>query len=584
MIARLFKYRLILPIFIILSLLTGCQGNPSADEAFTSFTEKCFEEYVTADAITLHFRLSEPKAAGISIPDSPSFGDFSISAQKESCTRAAELLKELEQFDPEELSDENRRTYDIFHAALKDTAASEKFLLYPSLLGTNGMQSQIPVTLSEYYFSREEDVKTYLALVSQIPELFEQIIAFEKERERAGFPHPDFIIENTLEQINTFLQGSEESNLLVESFETKINQLSSLSNDQKSTYIINNRALIRQVVMPAFEHLRDTLEQWETDSSGAEHLCQQDGGREYYRWLLSSQVGTSMSPEECIKAMEKQLQAAVRDVTELSEEQPDIYTDYLISSPVLKDANVILRELESDTFIDFPEIPEISYDLKNVPDALASTSAAAFYFLPPIDTENQNVIYINDRRVDERTLFSTLAHEGYPGHLYQTNYFMNTNDEPLRHLLLCNGWDEGWATYAQLHSYNYLEFEDTDRETASLLRQIYRNNDVISITLSSLSDLYVNYGNYTLKQLQDFLSIYGVEDEAARNIYEYVVENPAGYLSYSIGCYELEKLKTEVSDKLGEDFDIQEFHRAVLEAGSCPFSILKEQVYALLIS
>ena len=289
-----------------------------------------------------------------------------------------------------------------------------------------------------------------------------------------------------------------------------------------------------------------------------------------------------MTPEECITALENTLQETASDIVALTRENPDLYTDYLAAEPSLTDAQEILTELENDTYIDFPEPPDVSYTLKNVPDALASTSASAFYLLPPIDSDDANIIYINQSRVSDEEQFSTLAHEGYPGHLYQTNYYLSTDPSPIRSMLRCDGYDEGWGTYAQLYSYNYLEFKNTDRETTSLLQQLYRDNDILSLALSSLSDLYVNYENYTLDNLCEYLSGYGIAEDNARSIYEYVVENPTTYLSYSIGWYKLEQLRNTMEEELGSHFDIGEFHEAVLSCGSCPFSLLEERVSTLM--
>ena len=213
-----------------------------------------------------------------------------------------------------------------------------------------------------------------------------------------------------------------------------------------------------------------------------------------------------------------------------------------------------------------------------MPDALSSTSACAFYLVPPIDSTAENIIYINQSRVNSREQFSTLAHEGYPGHLYQTNYYLSTNPSPLRRLLRCDGYDEGWGTYAQLYSYQYMEYKNTDREITAQLQQLYYDNDVLSLSLSSLSDLYVNYKNYDLDALTDYLSTYGITEENAEKIYQYVIENPTTYLSYSIGWCELTDLRDEMKKQLGDSFDLKEFHQAVLDTGSCPFSILREKM------
>lgn len=588
---------LILSLFFLL-LPVGCQKQDTdTQQQFDTFLDDCFEEFVTSDTLTLHFKLSDPDAYGISENVPPSFGDYSVEQLTDQCERAGQLLSELNTFDPDDLDEESAFTWQILKNALEASAASEEYILYTSPFGTNGLQSQIPVTLSEYYFDGEQDVKDYLALARQVPDLFDQILSFEEKRREAGFISPDFVLENTIEQINQFLSASEDDNLLISSFEEKLENVPDLSEEAKKTYRSNNRALVRQTILPSFASLRDELEVYLVDSdtpasqdqsdtgvsaSNKKRLCQYEGGRDYYRLLLSTVVGTDLSPEECIDALETTLQDCAADIIALTRDETGLYTDYLTARPALTDTQAILTELENDTLIDFPEPPEVSYTLKNVPAALSSTSASAFYLLPPIDSTEDNIIYINESRVSDEEQFSTLAHEGYPGHMYQTNYYMSTDPEPIRFLLRCDGYDEGWGTYAQLYSYRYLEFADTDRETEESLQQLYRDNDILSLALSSLSDLYVNYENYTEEELADYLSGYGVPEENVRYIYEYVVENPTTCLSYSIGWYELEQLRNSMQEELGSDFDNREFHEAVLSCGSCPFSLLAKRVSGLM--
>lgn len=588
---------LILSLFFLL-LPVGCQKQDTdTQQQFDTFLDDCFEEFVTSDTLTLHFKLSDPDAYGISENVPPSFGDYSVEQLTDQCERAGQLLSELNTFDPDDLDEESAFTWQILKNALEASAASEEYILYTSPFGTNGLQSQIPVTLSEYYFDGEQDVKDYLALARQVPDLFDQILSFEEKRREAGFISPDFVLENTIEQIDQFLSASEDDNLLISSFEEKLENVPDLSEEAKKTYRSNNRALVRQTILPSFASLRDELEVYLVDSdtpasqdqsdtgvsaSNKKRLCQYEGGRDYYRLLLSTVVGTDLSPEECIDALETTLQDCAADIIALTRDETGLYTDYLTARPALTDTQAILTELENDTLIDFPEPPEVSYTLKNVPAALSSTSASAFYLLPPIDSTEDNIIYINESRVSDEEQFSTLAHEGYPGHMYQTNYYMSTDPEPIRFLLRCDGYDEGWGTYAQLYSYRYLEFADTDRETEESLQQLYRDNDILSLALSSLSDLYVNYENYTEEELADYLSGYGVPEENVRYIYEYVVENPTTCLSYSIGWYELEQLRNSMQEELGSDFDNREFHEAVLSCGSCPFSLLAKRVSGLM--
>lgn len=573
--------------FILLSgtILFGC-GQASTQTSlkqkkFDRFLNSCFREYAAENTVTLHFKLSNPSAYGIKTPVSPTYGDLSSDALKKNCSRSKELLQKLYTFPTSSLTKKQKLTWQIFQDYLNESIMNEKYILYSSPLGTNGLQSEIPVTLSEYRLDNEKDIKDYLSLVNQVPELFTQILDFEQERRNAGIISPSFVISDTIDQIDQFLNASEENNLLIQSFEERLAEVEPLSKDQKASYIANNRLLVTNKVLPAYKSLKTSLQAYTNDSkntSSKERLCEYKNGQDYYKFLLMSNVGTDFSPEDCITILESQLKNTVKDISSLTTKNKDLYTEYLSATPALSAPKEIMNTLKNDSLIDFPEIKNISCQLKNVPDALSGTSACAFYLIPPIDSTKDNIIYINKSRVDSNELFSTLAHEGYPGHLYQTNYFLTTNPSPLRTFLHCAGYDEGWGTYAQLYSYNFIEFKNVDEQTTKQLRQLYRDNDLLSLSLSSLCDLYVNYKNYDENALANYLQTYGIDKDSAQNLYRYVIENPTTYLSYSIGCYELDQLKQTMSDSLGKAFKISDFHEAVLNVGSCNFSILRQEI------
>ena len=573
--------------FILLSgtILFGC-GQASTQTSlkqkkFDHFLNSCFREYAAENTVTLHFKLSNPSAYGIKAPVSPTYGDLSSDTLKKNCSRSKELLQKLYTFPTSSLTKKQKLTWQIFQDYLNESIMNEKYILYSSPLGTNGLQSEIPVTLSEYRLDNEKDIKDYLSLVNQVPELFTQILDFEQERRNAGIISPSFVISDTIDQIDQFLNASEENNLLIQSFEERLAEVESLSKDQKASYIANNRLLVTDKVLPAYKSLKTSLQAYTNDSkntSSKERLCEYKNGQDYYKFLLMSNVGTDFSPEDCITILESQLKNTVKDISSLTAKNKDLYTEYLSASPALSAPKEIMNTLKNDSLVEFPEIKNISCQLKNVPDALSGTSACAFYLVPPIDSTKDNIIYINKSRVDSNELFSTLAHEGYPGHLYQTNYFLNTNPSPLRTFLHCAGSDEGWGTYAQLYSYNFIEFKNVDEQTTTQLRQLYRDNDLLSLSLSSLSDLYVNYKNYDENALANYLQTYGIDKDGAQKLYRYVIENPTTYLSYSIGCYELDQLKQTMADSLGKAFKISDFHEAVLNVGSCNFSILRQEI------
>ena len=295
--------------------LAGCgqssAHNSSKQKKFDQFLDSCFKEFATENTITLHFKLSDPSSYGIKKEPSPTYGELSSDMAKKNCKRSKQLLQELYTFPTSSLTKEQKLTWQIFQDYLNETIMSEKYILYSSPFGADGLPSDIPVTLSEYRFDNEKDIKDYLSLVNQIPELFTQVLDFEEERRNADIVSPDFVISDTIDQINQFLNASEENNLLVESFEERLDSLDTLSEDQKASYTANNRLLITNKVFPAYEHLKTALQvstgskHTTSDNSTKERLCEYENGQDYYRFLLQSDVGTDMSPEECITALDK---------------------------------------------------------------------------------------------------------------------------------------------------------------------------------------------------------------------------------------------------------------------------------------
>ena len=567
--------------FILLSgtILFGC-GQASTQTSlkqkkFDRFLNSCFREYAAENTVTLHFKLSNPSAYGIKTPVSPTYGDLSSDALKKNCSRSKELLQKLYTFPTSSLTKKQKLTWQIFQDYLNESIMNEKYILYSSPLGTNGLQSEIPVTLSEYRLDNEKDIKDYLSLVNQVPELFTQILDFEQERRNAGIISPSFVISDTIDQIDQFLNASEENNLLIQSFEERLAEVEPLSKDQKASYIANNRLLVTNKVLPAYKSLKTSLQAYTNDSkntSSKERLCEYKNGQDYYKFLLMSNVGTDFSPEDCITILESQLKNTVKDISSLTTKNKDLYTEYLSATPALSAPKEIMNTLKNDSLIDFPEIKNISCQLKNVPDALSGTSACAFYLVPPIDSTKDNIIYINKSRVDSNELFSTLAHEGYPGHLYQTVYFSASEPDPIRSILDFGGYVEGWATYAEMMSYYLAPLPKTE---ASLLQ---KNSSVI-LGLYALADMGIHYDGWSVTDTVRFFSDYGINDpNAVQSVYKLIIGSPANYLKYYIGYLKFYELKKEMADALGNQFSQKEFHRAVLDVGPAPFEIVYDEV------
>ena len=571
------KIFLILPCCLLVILISFLSGNAfwsslhaeSSDRQFRTFTRSLFQTEVSANTISLHYTLRSPSDYGIA--DIPAtYGSLSSDpvAAKASVRN---VLSSLQEFDPDTLSSENALTFKILDTYLKNASTGTDYLLYQEPLGpVSGIHTQLPVLLSEYSFYDTQDVETYLALLKETPSYFDSVIRFEQKKATSGLFMPDYQADSILDTCQSFIDMGKE-NYLVSTFNERIASLDLLPENKKDSFQKENMKLVTEEIYPAYQNLITAIKSLKGKGMNEQGLSHFPYGKKYYEYLVRQTTGCNESISrlrlmtraqilEDLSAMQKVLfpaDAALTQASVLEQTSPDSMLDDL-------------RSKITDTF---PEIPDVDFQVKYVPESMQDYLSPAFYMIPAIDNLTENVIYINNgQTASGLNLYTTLAHEGYPGHLYQTVYFSASEPDPIRSILDFGGYVEGWATYAEMMSYYLAPLPKTE---ASLLQ---KNSSVI-LGLYALADMGIHYDGWSVTDTVRFFSDYGINDpNAVQSVYKLIIGSPANYLKYYIGYLKFYELKKEMADALGNQFSQKEFHRAVLDVGPAPFEIVYDEV------
>ncbi|MBC8542148.1 DUF885 domain-containing protein [Bianquea renquensis] len=555
----------------MLCILSSCQLK-SQEELFDQYLTDVFKESVVSDSITLHFMLKDPEAYGIDRIE-PTLGSISLEADGEES--ASESLKILKKFKYSQLSEEQKMCYSILEAYLTVEQMAEGMEYYVEICSPGqGIQAQLPTLLAEYKFYVEEDIQDYVALLHDTKRYFQEVIAFEQEKSEQGLFMADFSLDEVIQGCQDFVDAGED-NVLLATFRERLDAFDGLSGEQKAIYEEQNVEAVA-VVVSAYETFMEEMEKLRGTGVNDGGLCNFDRGQEYYEYLVASGTGSSKSVDEIANALQKRLIAESQSMYEYLMMDESIL-DLADHPPYdTDDPATMLEELKERIAEDFPAIPEVHYEVKEVAESLQGSTSPAFYLIPAIDNAAENVIYINpSEEYAHMDLFPTIAHEGYPGHLYQNVYYNSTNPPLFRHLLSFLGYSEGWANYVEGLSYEYFGFEN------EALVEILKCNSYINIQLSALLDIGIHYYGWDLEDLQDYLSQFGIEDEDdVRDTFEYIVGNPSAYLSYAVGGMEILELRENAENELGDAFSLKDFHKAILDAGPAPFSIVEEFVDA----
>ena len=572
---------------LAVSLFAGCvhfesieysqeisEENPETIEAFDQFINDIFETEVTENTINLHFTISDPEKYGIT--DYPvTLGDLSNDAMSDSNARLENYLSGLSSFSYTELTLNQQLTYDILENYFQLQLDMADMYLYDELLRpSTGVQAQLPILYEEYSFNSKKDVEDYLKLLALTDEYFDQIISFEKEKADAGLFMSDFACQNIIDQCNAFIADSD-NHYLIETFNTRIDKLTGLSQSEKDHYRLQNEKMLHEHIFPAYENLAAALTDLLGSGTNENGLCYFPEGKQYYEYLLAYNTGASESVKTLENMISNERVKVLQESSDLTTENPELWELASEATLTPTDSATTLNHLKEVMLDDFPAPPETGYTVNYIDDCVADYLAPAFYVIAPIDDYSHNSIYINETTdTTNISYFTTLAHEGFPGHLYQTVMTYESGIEPVRSILNYSGFVEGWATYVEFQSYHYAGLDD---DVATILEL----NQDATLSLYASTDIGIHYEGWTLEDTKKFWNNYGItNDDAIESIFELIVEEPTHYLKYYIGFLKFEELKKETSLKNIKNYNDKSFHQAVLSIGPAPFDIVDKYLPA----
>lgn len=557
----------------VLSIIYAAILSP-AGKSTGSFSEFCttlFREEMKSNTMNLHFTLKDPKAAGIDSYEI-TLGSLSGDSPHNQARQLKKLSEELKKYSHRSLKGKDRLTCRL----LSDYISRQQNLAaYPyydePLTPSGGVTSQLPVLLAEYPFGNTRDIEDYLGLLSQMDTYFSGILDYEQKKADAGLFMSDEACLKVIEGCEVFTEHPDD-NFLIDTFSNRLNAMDGLTDTQKNTYIKQHSKVLSEHVIPAYRQMIKGL----TMLLGRGHnnwgLCNFPEGKAYYEAVVSADTGCDDSVEDLFSQIAKARREDLTFCQNLLKKNPKLASQSPKPDAALKEENAMLSRLQKEILTDFPAPPQTDVEICHVDPALSEYLAPAFYITAPIDDISHNRIYINDAKNDtDIYYFTTLAHEGYPGHLYQTICTSSYGAPEVLSLLNYPGYTEGWATYTEMQSFYYAGL---DQDLASLLQ----HNQAATLSLYATADIGIHYFGWEKEKIAAFWSEYGVDDTATvKRITDLILEEPGNYLKYYVGYLKFRQMREQFALE-NKSFSVSAFHEAILRTGPSPFSVLEETV------
>ena len=539
---------------------------------FDALIQQIFRDEVTSDSFTLNYTLKAKENYGIT-QEKPTLGEYSLKEMKNSLVISENRVATLETYDYEKLTKEQKLIYDTIYLLSKQNLEAADFLEYTECLGpTTGIQTQLPVYFAEYSLRSKNDVDTYLELLNLVPAYFKEILSFEQMKAKKGIFMSETTAQAIIDQCNDFVSKTEQ-NYLITIFAGKLLSVADMTDTEKSTYEQKNKELVLNAVIPAYKNLAEGLKELIGSSKNQKGLCYLEKGKEYYSYLVKAKTGSDRSIKEIEHILDNKIEELKKKIAKVISDTPDVYYQAQKAEYTYNTPQTAMEHLKKAIQKDFPALDEsIGYELKYVDASLEESMSPAFYLTPAIDDYKNNVIYINrNKRYDLSKAFTTIGHEGYPGHLYQTCYFQSQNPSPLRSMINVAGYTGGWGTYAELYGYDLAGLK---KDVAKLLKE----NTLITLCLYAKADIGIHYKGWDQKKLQRYLTDFGFSKSNMMAIYQSLLAEPASYMPYTIGYLEIDDLLNDAKKQLGRKFVLKDFHKFFLSLGPVPFTVAKDRM------
>lgn len=561
---------------------TGCSKKDSGEEQkkFDEFMKQEFVESMEQSYPNTHIILENPKDYGVDtsktkVQIDKELNETTMKENKELNEKSAKAFKE---FDRDTLSDEQKETYDIYSYMLDYTTEmnDSKFdYMSMPLESMTGMHTQLPTLFSDWTLRNEQDVKDVITLMKSVRPYMDSILAYTKRQEEKGTLMLD--IKSVKEYCEKVVKEDVNSSVLT-GLNESIDNLK-LGDDKTKQYKAELKKAFQEYFLPAYSDIIKTMKELDSSKNNTLGLSHMKNGKEYYELLFKQATGTDKSIEDIKKELNSMSRSSLLAVQSVISKNKNLYDEYVNGKikTKYKDFESMLKDLDKDIKDDFPSVGTLNYRIRPIGEDLASGGVAAYFNIPALDGTTPKQIRVNmledALNVQSLETFSTVAHEGIPGHMYQIAYAYKNVKDPWRNSMASFlGYTEGYATYTELYALKYLDGVSADAV------KLQQNMVVYQDCLIALADIGIHYEGWTKEDLSNFLEENGLGVSDVSDFYNQLQANPTAFLSYYVGYVQIANLKKDAQEELKDKFNDRDFHEAILKSGAAPFHVVEENV------
>ena len=495
----------------------------------------------------------------------------------------------LEKIDRAKLIPADQTHYDIFRRLLRDEIAEFEFESYLiPITNRGGFHVAFPELRRRVPLETVKDYENYIARLAAFDEYAAQHIEVMRAGIEAERTLPSVVLEGFREPISAHVVSDPERSLMFEPFKKFPTAFSDADRERLTEA---GRQAIAKGVVPGYQNFLTFMEkEYVPAARGSIGASAMPRGRAFYRHRVRRFTTLNLTPEEVhktglseVKRIRGEMDAIINKVgfdgdfaefVEYLRGEESFYAD--TPEQLMKETSYILKKMDGRLPRLFNRLPRTPYGLRQVPEYIASRTSSAYYMPPTGDGARAGFFFINTYDLASRPLYGLEAlalHEAVPGHHLQIALQQEMVDMPkFRRFAGFTAFIEGWGLYAERLGLEVGFYEDPYSDFGRLTYEMWRACRLVV-------DTGIHYFGWTRAQAIRFmadnsaLAMHNIRAEVDRYI-----SWPGQALAYKTGELKIRQLRKMAERRLGDRFDVREFHDVVLRGGAVPLTVLERNV------
>jgi len=517
--------------------------------------------------------------------------DISEGAVRERQKKTREVLEQIRSMDPQSLSIENQLNYRLFLYNYERSVRGQKFDSHLLTFGQRGGIQLEHETAEGLSFNTSQDYKDWLVRLEKLPALIDQHINLGRLGIERKITAPNILMQRVAKQIQLQLVDNPEDSPFFNIFRDIPENIQDHEAIQSMA-----RDVIKSKVIPAYNKLNEFFTKEYLPASRTTYgVLDLPNGFEWYENLARYHTTTDLTPDEIheiglseVERIRSEMQEVIdslefdgsfNDFLTFLRTDPQFY--YETEDELLEAYLATSKKIDPEMVSLFKVLPRTPYGIKPIPMESAPDTTTAYYMRPAADGSRAGYYYVNLYRPDVRPKYEIevlSVHEAVPGHHLQIALAMELEGIPnFRRYSGYTAYVEGWGLYSESLGYDIGLYSDPYSRFGALTYDMWR-------AVRLVVDTGMHYKGWTRQEAIDFFTANAAktEQDIINEIDRYLVM-PGQALAYKIGQLKILELKNKAKEQLGDDFDIKEFHHAVLSQGALPLAVLEENIETYLL-